>query len=174
MPHRRRRRESAGKAGHVVADRIPEAELWREVGIVWREAPGGLVPYVVGDRRPWGFLPGNPEPEEEPPEWERPGLRPRPVIVVPPPTLLGREQVVEMAQRLRLEGKEWASARDFQRASSSGGEDPVNGRRLGMVMADLLVPSRRVWVDGGQVRVYYLPAIPESMRSARTSTSGLS
>src|SRR5208283_2128311 len=59
-------RESAGLFARMLAKGIPEAELWGDLGLAWRVGIKSMIPYVAGPRKPWGFLTGGVDEEDEP------------------------------------------------------------------------------------------------------------
>ena len=58
-------RESAALFARMLAKGIPEAELWGNLGLAWQGGIESMIPYVPGPRKPWGFLTGRIDEEDQ-------------------------------------------------------------------------------------------------------------
>jgi len=153
-------REAAERVAALVISRVPEAELWGKVGIVWRGGPSVMVPYSSAEREVWGWLLGREDNPEGAVESDTALTRPPPT---PPPGSLDHEKgiVRELANRVRTLGKEWATARDLLDAVRPEDGASLSERKIGRSLAALGVPNRRVRFAGGQVRIYHVGRLAE-------------
>lgn len=146
---------AAGQAESLVRARVPGAELWGEFGVVWRAAPGVMVPFAgEGAVEVWGWLLNLEEPDAE----GNPGTilaAPTGQALPPAPTPRYELEVLSrsIARLLKL-GKEWVSAREILEARDGTESLEFDERRVGYLLAALGIPNRRVRAGDGQVRIY--------------------
>ena len=150
-------RESAERVAGMVATRLPDVELWGEVGLLWRARPRCMVPYPAGERDVWGWLLGREE-DVEPPF---PVLSDPQSVSEEAPSALTDDQarVQRLMARVARLGNQWATARDLLDAAGPGDKEAIGELRIGRVMASLGVPHRRVRSPGGQIRLYHIGSI---------------
>ncbi|MCI4324351.1 MAG: hypothetical protein L3K00_00460 [Thermoplasmata archaeon] len=132
------------------------SQLWRDVGLIARDAKGVIVPVAEGATQPWGWLIGRPDempsrscaqgPEIMP---EKPGFA----------SLSDLARALRLANRLVAAGNLEATARDFLRIADRDDAVAADARRLGMALRSLGVRQTRVWRDGRQTRIYDLHAM---------------
>src|SRR5271157_434348 len=152
-------RESAELFARTLAKGIPEAELWGDLGLAWRVGVESLIPYVAGPRKPWGFLTGEVDEEDEleTVDADEENLRTRAIVsAADAPLATDLARVYECAERLRATGNTEVTATDFKELTESDNGNSLSLRRLGMALSSLGVRSQRVMRDGVQVRVYDL------------------
>ncbi|HZY92002.1 MAG TPA: DUF87 domain-containing protein [Thermoplasmata archaeon] len=146
-------REAAERVAGVLANRIPEAELWGEIGLLWRGGPGCMVPYPAVERDVWGWLLGR----EEPMESEPLALESVEPAIVPTPSVQSHLVIVrDLVERVGRLGKEWASTKDLLEARAPGEADSLNERTLGQALGSMRIPNRRVRFADGQIRIYHV------------------
>ncbi|MGP8016167.1 MAG: type IV secretory system conjugative DNA transfer family protein [Thermoplasmata archaeon] len=152
-------RESAALFARMLAKGIPEAELWGDLGLAWRAGIESMIPYVAGPRKPWGFLTGRIDEEDEPEatSTDEETLRTKAIVsAADDPLATDLTRVYECAERLRATGNIEVTATDFKELTESDNGNSLSLRRLGMALSSLGVRSQRVMRDGVQVRVYDL------------------
>ena len=152
-------REGAKLFAKMLAKEIPEAELWGDVGLMWRDGIESMVPCDFGQRKPWGFLPGgiDVEDEDETEDVNEETLRTKAVLSAADDSFAtDLARVFECAKRLHTTGKTLVMATDFKELTESENGSSLSLRRLGMALSSLGVRSQRVMRDGVQVREYDL------------------
>ena len=152
-------RESAELFARMLAKGIPEAELWGDLGLAWRVGVESMIPYVAGPRKPWAFLTGrvDEEDEQETVGTDEETLRTKAIAsAADDPLATDLTRVYECAERLRATGNTEVTATDFKELTESDNGNSLSLRRLGMALSSLGVRSQRVMRDGVQVRVYDL------------------
>ncbi|MGD1098722.1 MAG: hypothetical protein ABR888_00005 [Thermoplasmata archaeon] len=152
-------RESAQLFARMLEKGIPEAELWGDLGLAWSVGIASMIPYVGGRRKPWGFLTGEVDEEDEPATAgaDEETLRTKAIVsAADDPLATDLTRVYECAERLRATGSIEVTATDFKELTESDNGNSLSLRRLGMALSSLGVRSQRVMRDGVQVRVYDL------------------
>ena len=148
----------------VMRRAIPEVELWREVGLLWRESAERMIPYESGRRKPWGFLPGGiddsdervPEPEDLD---ESHAERSVALSAADDPLATDLARTYDRARRLQEQGRSRVTATDFKELTEADNGSSLSLRRLGMALGSLGVRSQRVMRNGVQVREYDLRSL---------------
>ena len=146
----------------VLKRETPELVLWRDVGLLWRDGVGRMVPYESGERKPWGFLPGGMDDESREDDLEEEGpdnVAEANLAAVEDPHAEDLVRVSAVGRRLLEAGEVEATSADFAELFQPNGSPSLSLRRFGMAMASLGVPCRRVVRDGVKVRVYDLRAL---------------
>ncbi|MGI0054179.1 MAG: helicase HerA domain-containing protein [Thermoplasmata archaeon] len=147
-------RESAERFAQILKRAVPEAELWREVGLLWREGVETMVPCDLGPRAPWEFLPGGVDRDTDESELEG---QPRVVeavrAAVNDPRALDLGRANKRALDLLATGKWEVTADDFN--GVFGTEEPVDRVRLGMALETLGVGKYRSRRAGQEKSTYY-------------------
>ena len=138
---------------------VPEAQLWKEVGLLWREGVNKMVPYDAVARKPWDFLPrgvyeeqggGTADSDEE-------TLSNRVIgSAAEDPLATDLARVYDCAKRLHIAGRTLVTATDFKELTEGDNGSSLSLRRLGMALSSLGVRSQRVMRNGVQVREYDL------------------
>lgn len=146
--------QAAEQVAVLVRARLAEIELWGEFGVVWRGAPGVMVPFSgAGAVEVWGWLLGMEERGPVAGLSTSPANPDRTLRATPTPQheleVLGRL----IAQLLKL-GKEWVSAKEIMEAREGSERLDFDERRVGYLLAALRIPNRRVRAGDGQVRLY--------------------
>ncbi len=152
-------RESAELFERTLAKGLPEAELWADLGLAWRVGIVSMIPYVGGPRKPWGFLTGgvDEEDDQEAVGADEETLRARAIVsAADDPLATDLTRVYDCAERLRTTGNTEVTATDFKELTESDNGNSLSLRRLGMALSSLGVRSQRVMREGVQVRVYDL------------------
>jgi hypothetical protein len=152
-------RESAELFARMLSKGIPEAELWGDLGLAWPVGVESMIPYVGGRRKPWGFLTGEVDEEDEQATagTDEETLRTKAIVsAADDPLATDLTRVYDCAERLREAGSTEVTATDFKELTESDNGNSLSLRRLGMALSSLGVRSQRVMRDGVQVRVYDL------------------
>jgi hypothetical protein len=135
---------------------IDGSPLWGEVGLLARNAAGQLTPVEEGVGRPWGWLIGRSEADQE-----VDGAGPQDGIQasLDPVTPSDLERAHFLATRLLAAGKHEVTACDFLLVAEP--DEPVveDLRRLGMALRSLGVRGRRIRTADGQTRIYDLRSL---------------
>ena len=163
-------RESAELFARMLAKGIPEAELWGDLGLAWRVGVESMIPYVAGPRKPWGFLTGgaDEDDEQETVGTDEETLRTKAIVsAADDPLATDLTRVYECAERLRSTGNTEVTATDFKELTESDNGNSLSLRRLGMALSSLGVRSQRVMRDGVQVRVYDLRTLLQGVGPRR-------
>lgn len=153
-------RLQAERISELIASRVPEAELWEELGVMWRESAEEFVPYASADREPWELLTGQGGRLGSPtPSWPLPSGSPAAAATAADPRLGDLDRVERIVRRLARSGKEWVSAEDIAAADREGSSiSPLDALRIGHAMASLGLESRRVRSGARQLRLYRVPS----------------
>ena len=147
-------RQNAETFARVLAKEVPEAELWREVGLLWREGVESMVPCDFGSRKPWGFLPGGVDDETDYPDVEGPTRAAETTMAaVNDPRASDLARVYKRAQQLLVAGKWEATADDFKGVFEN--EELVDRVRLGMALETLGARAYRKRIAGGEKVKHY-------------------
>ncbi len=143
----------------ILKKQLPGAELWGEVGILWRDGIESMVPYDIGPQRPWGFLPGGIDNDTDQAKLEvQPELPETFLAAISDPRALDLARVYKRAQELLAAGKWEVTADDFK--GVFGTEEPVDRVRLGMALETLGACVYRKRTEGGEkVRHYDLRSL---------------
>ena len=151
-------REMAERLALALPRLVPEAQLWKELGLLWREAVHKMVPYAAVARRPWGFLPGGADEEEEATaDSDEESLSKRVIgSAAEDPLATDLARVYDCAKRLHIAGRTLVTATDFKELTEGDNGSSLTLRRLGMALSSLGVRSQRVMRNGVQVREYDL------------------
>jgi hypothetical protein len=153
-------REGAELFARILSKEVREAELWREVGVMWRDGVESMVPYVAGPRKLWGFLPGGVDDEDDDTEFEGPTRVAEATLAAandPHATDLAR--VFDHAKKLHVEGRALVTADDFDELLRPDDGHSLDRLRLGLALEALGVKSRRLRKDGRRVRQYDLNSL---------------
>ncbi|HZY92860.1 MAG TPA: hypothetical protein VFG07_08870, partial [Thermoplasmata archaeon] len=75
------------------------------------------------------------------------------------PVFANKDRVRELAFRAFTAGKEWGTADDLIALARPWEKEGLDDRRVGMAMALLGVPNRRVRLSGKQCREYYFGGV---------------
>jgi hypothetical protein len=138
----------------VLREDVGPAGLWRDVGLLSRDASGRLAPFEDGTILPWGWLTGRqePDPQEE-------VTQPAPLRRLGPIDSSDVERALVLASRLLAAGKSEATARDFVMIGEPDELLLADLRRLGMALSSLGLRSFWIRQDGAQVWMYDLRAL---------------
>jgi len=144
-------------------------ELWTEVGLIWRNDKGRLVPFERGTRPPWGWLVGM---EEADPSEEDPAPQQITLDGFDDPESSDLDRALFLASQLLVGGRTEVTARDFAMIGEPDEALVADPRRLGMALSSLGVPSYRIRQAGGQARMYDLRPLLARTVAGGTTNSG--
>ncbi|MGP8016827.1 MAG: hypothetical protein ACLPQ4_04165 [Thermoplasmata archaeon] len=152
-------REMAERLVVALPRLVPEAQLWKEVGLLWREGVNKMVPYDAVARKPWDFLPGGVYEEQGggTADSDEETLSNRVIgSAAEDPLATDLARVYDCAKRLHIAGRTLVTATDFKELTEGDNGSSLSLRRLGMALSSLGVRSQRVMRNGVQVREYDL------------------
>ncbi|MFZ0698667.1 MAG: hypothetical protein WAN74_00500 [Thermoplasmata archaeon] len=152
-------REAADRVARVIGANVPEARLWNEFGLLWRE-DGGFHPYPGRGSDAWPLVTtgaAGPATNVAPPASSQPPSpgEPRAATFTDP----GVATVARAAGLLQAEGKRWVTFDDFEPHLPATDGRRWTEWRLGVALDALGVEGQRVQRAGSRFRIYDLGSL---------------